>query len=84
MASIVIDVDLDEHGNVAARHVLDTADAASIALLTNLKASAVLQGQHAYSVVSKHPNYPGKTRWQVLLAEVVRLNDLSGRTALGV
>lgn len=34
--------------------------------------------------ISKHPNYPGKTRLEVFLAEVVKHNDTAARAILGV
>lgn len=37
-----------------------------------------------HEVIAVHPLYNGKTRLQVLLAEVVRLNDAAARAVLGV
>lgn len=37
-----------------------------------------------WEVITKHPTYPGQTRLAALIAEIVRLNDTSSRTVLGV
>lgn len=34
--------------------------------------------------VTKHPAYPGQTRLQALIGEIIRLNDTAARTILGV
>jgi len=37
-----------------------------------------------WDLPSSHPTYPGKTRLQVLAAELIRLNDAAARATLGV
>lgn len=53
----------------------------------------VLKGLHAGTIpiagtgwdqLANHPNYPGKTMMQVFVLELVRLNDVAARAALGV
>lgn len=34
--------------------------------------------------ITKHPSYPGQTRLQALIGEIVRLNDAPSRAILGV
>lgn len=82
---IVFDHDVDPvTGAVYATHYLDTSDPAVITMLTAVKATAVAQVAAGYSIMSKLPAYAGQTRWQAVLGEVVRLNDIGARTALGV
>jgi hypothetical protein len=71
-------------GVVFGNQSIDTSDPAVQAMLTAAKVSAAAQTTAGYSVMSNHPSYPGKTRWQVILAEVVRLNDAAARGILGV
>ena len=53
----------------------------------------VLKGLHhgtipiagtGWDQVANHPLYPGKTLMQVLIAELIRLNDVGARAVLGV
>lgn len=37
-----------------------------------------------WDVITKHPMYPGQTRLQALIGEIIRLNDTAARTVLGV
>lgn len=81
---IVFDHDLNLDGSILSNHFIDTSSAAVQAMLTSNVSTVANQVSSGYSVMSKHPTYPGKTRWQVILAEVVRLNDTTARTILGV
>jgi hypothetical protein len=81
---IIFDHDVDAKGNIVASHLIETSDPAVQAMLTAVKVSAATQTAAGYSIMSNHPTYPGKTRWQVILAEVVRLNDVAARGILGV
>jgi hypothetical protein len=81
---IIFDHDVDAKGNIIATHFIETLDPAAQAMLAAVKVSAATQTTAGYSVMSNHPTYPGKTRWQVILAEVVRLNDAAARGILGV
>jgi hypothetical protein len=81
---IVFDHDVDAAGNILTSHYVDTTDPNVQAMLTTVKVSAAAQTTAGYGVMSNHPGYPGKTRWQVVLSEVVRLNDATARGILGV
>lgn len=81
---IVIDRYLDAQGNVAVTHILDTSDPAVQAMLTALKGNAAAQTTAGFGVITNLPAYPGQTRWQAILGEVVRLNDTVARPLLGV
>lgn len=37
-----------------------------------------------WDVITKHPTYPGQTRLQALIGEIIRLNDAPSRAILGV
>lgn len=37
-----------------------------------------------WDAITKHPTYPGQTRLQALIGEIIRLNDTSSRTVLGI
>jgi hypothetical protein len=96
---IVIDVELDEKGEVIARHIFTTdklgwnvcahpndptviVDAMFMVVERHQKPE--LMAGSGWDILSKHPVYPGKTRHDVLLAEIIRLNDPVGRKALGI
>jgi hypothetical protein len=82
---IVFDHYIDQStGFVFGTQSIDTADPAVQAMLTAVKASPAVQTSAGYSVMSNHPSYPAKTRWQVILVEVARLNDPIARGILGV
>lgn len=81
---IIIDRDVDSAGNTICSHVIDTSDPAVQAMFTVLKGNVVAQTAAGYGVITKHPSYLGQTRWQAVLGEVVRLNDLTARGILGV
>jgi hypothetical protein len=81
---IVFDYDFNSAGDVVSTHYIETSDSSVQAMLTGVKVSAAAQTTAGYSVMSKHPAYPGKTRWQVVLAEAARLNDPIARGILGV
>lgn len=42
-----------------------------------------MQGS-GWEVPSKHPAYPGKTRHEVLINEIIRLNDVASMRVLGI
>jgi hypothetical protein len=81
---IIFDHDLDAQGNTITNHVIDTANPAVQAMLTATKATVAAQTLAGYSQITKHPSYVGMTRWQAILGEVVRLNDVTARGILGV
>jgi len=94
---IEFDFDFDAGGNIIAKHIWDSSPANVIThpdgvtgkvhaliVMKLVKDGSPLVKQHGWDVVSKHPTYPGKTRLQVLLAEIVRLNDTPARALLGV
>ena len=37
-----------------------------------------------WDVITKHPSYPGQTRFEALIGEIIRLDDKDARTILGV
>ena len=81
---IDIDFDLDAEGGILARQQVDTSDVNSLDMLVDLQKGRKNQTQAGWDVMSKHPQYPGKTRFEVMLAEIVRLDDKEARGALGV
>lgn len=81
---IVIDHHLDVNGVTQAVQFIDTADPAVQTLLTSLKGNVAAQVAAGYGVITKLLAYPGQTRWQAILGEVVRLNDTTARPLLGV
>jgi hypothetical protein len=81
---IVIDHHFDTLGNLVGVQFIDTADPVVQAMLTAFKGNSAAQTTAGYLETSNHPSYKGKTRWQVILSEVVRLNDATARGILGV
>lgn len=96
---IVFDFDFDTNGNVFASHFIDTHPGTQPQVLhptlgsTPLDVIHLLKAFHTgtlpiagtgWEQITKHPAYPGKTRLEALIAEIIRLNDTEARTILGV
>ena len=96
---IVIDMDFDASGNKVAEHVVHTeivnwnkcahpdGVTGSVDVLTHLAfldKNPALHAKAGWNVLSNHPSSAGKTRIEVFRAEIIRLNDVVARTALGV
>jgi hypothetical protein len=81
---IEIDHHFDTTSALVGTQFIDTAAPVVQVMLAALKGSPSAQAVAGYSEVSNHPRYEGKTRWEVLVAEVVRLNDATARGILGV
>jgi hypothetical protein len=96
---IVIDCDLDSKGNVLAEHVVHTEINAAnlsehpdgktglvdvIQVLKYLHDHPELHEHNGWAQITKLTAYPGKTRFEVYLAEIVRMNDVEARKVHGV
>lgn len=55
-----------------------------IQLIKAYHAATIPIAGSGWDVITKHPSYPGQTRLQALIAEIIRLNDTAARTILGV
>jgi hypothetical protein len=90
--------DLDQFGNVSGIHYVETTPSDQYKVnhpaydgpidFIHL-AAAWVSGNipvvgTGWDLPSSHPSYPGKTRLEVLVAEVIRLNDTEARKILGV
>lgn len=73
-----------EDGSTAGVVTVDTSDPAAQKTLQGLVDKTLDLNASGWGEISKHPGYEGKTRLDVLQAEVVRLNDAEGRKILGV
>jgi hypothetical protein len=96
---IEFDYSFDTSGNVSAKHFVETTpgdqDKATHPMLgpdpvdfIHL-AAAWVSGKipvagTGWDMQSSHPSHPGKTRLEVFVAEVIRLNDTEARKILGV
>lgn len=97
---IEFDYDLDTNGKIFARHFIDTHQsptqpqvshptlgAAPLDVIHLLKAfhdgTLPIAGT-GWEQITNHPDYPGKTRLQALIGEIIRLDDKESRTILGV
>jgi hypothetical protein len=96
---IVVDVDIMPDGRVVAEHVFHT-EATSwnttshedalrglthpLHVIRDIKRGVYPTNNHGWDIISKHPNYAGKTRLEVLHEEVIRLDDKDAREILGV
>lgn len=81
---ITIDHEFDGFGKVVGFHRIDTSDPNVQAMFTALKGDPVAIAKAGYGDVTKLPAYQGKTRWEVILEEVIRLDDKTARPLLGV
>lgn len=96
---IEIDYDFDAKGNVIGTHFIETSvlpgntslqpsvsavPIDKIQCVKNIHVGTIPIAGTSWDVISKHPLYPGQTRMQVFLSEIVRLNDVAARAALGV
>lgn len=96
---IEFDYDFDPVGQICGRHYIETAPGAYqqvshaalgpgavdvIHLLKALHDGALPIAGTGWDEVAKHPDYPGQTRLQACIAEIVRLDDKPARTILGV
>lgn len=81
---IAFDHDVDSQGNIVGTHFIDTSDPAVQSMLTALKSNVAAQTTAGYGIVSKMPTYTNQTRWQAILGEAIRLNDVTARGLLGV
>jgi hypothetical protein len=91
--------DLDQNNNIIARHFVETAPGMYpqythptlgvapvdvIHLITAFFKGTIPILNTGWDLPTNHPTYPGKTRMQAFIGEVVRLNDAASRTLLGV
>lgn len=96
---IIFDYDNPPGSPIEGRHFIETAPGAQpqvlIAALGALPVDVIqfIKALHLGTVpiagtgwdqITKHPTYPGQTRLQALVAEIVRLNDAPSRAILGV
>lgn len=84
MTLIVIDHEISGEGHDVGRHLMDLDDPATLATLTHFAVPANRTANGPFSEISKHPNYVNMTRWQVITAEVRRVNHVQARAILGV
>lgn len=82
--TILFDAEFAADGTVLATHQIDTADPQVQNMLAALKGSPAAIAKAGFGDVTKLPPYPGKTRWEVIEAEVVALDDKPARAILGV
>ena len=61
-----------------------TEDPVALATLVELKNGNLDMTQSGWDVISGHPDYKGRTRYQVAIAEIVRKDDKGARSALGI
>jgi hypothetical protein len=96
---IEFDYDFDSSGGILARHFIDTAPG-KYPLVTHVALGALpvdliqlIKAWHTgtipiagtgWDVITKHPSYPGQTRFAALKAEIIRLNDTAARGVLGI
>lgn len=81
---IQFDHEVAADGSITVIHTIETSDPAVQAMLTACKGNPAAQNAAGYSVITKHVGYVGLTRWQAVLGEVIRLNDVTARGFLGV
>lgn len=96
---IIFDYDHPPGSPIEGRHILFTAtgeqpqvtvpaiQAAPLDVVQFIKAlhlGTIPIAGTGWDVITKHPTYPGQTRLQALIGEIIRLNDTAARTVLGV
>lgn len=79
-----LDFDFAPDGSVLAIHQIDTDDPEQLLTLVGLKNGTIDMTKSGWDVISKHPDYNQRTRYQVTLGEIVRTNDTKARAALGI
>jgi hypothetical protein len=97
--TICVDVDLDEQGNIVARHLVHTHHIPGMECAHPDGKTGLIKGCDAFfeyvkhpeyhkesgwDQISKHPDYPGKTRMEVALSELERLKDRNALEVLGI
>lgn len=70
---IDFDFEYNEDHVVIARHYIDSDDLLAMAVITKLNRNALPIAGTGWDEVSEHPDYPGKTRLEVVNAEMTRL-----------
>ena len=97
---IIFDFDFNlSDGSIVGRHFIETTPgdypkfthpllgAAPLDVMQIIKAyhlGTIPIGASGWDIMTKHPGYPGKTRLEALVGEIIRLNDTAARTVLGV
>lgn len=96
---IVFDYDNPPGSPLEGRHFIDTTpgvypqvvvaaiQAAPLDVIQYVKAlhaGTIPIAGTGWDAITKHPTYPGQTRLQALVAEIIRLNDAPARAILGV
>lgn len=96
---IVFDYDFPPGSPIEGRHFIETTPGGQSQVLvpaisaTPVDVIQLIKAFHlgtvpiagsGWDVITKHPTYPGQTRLAALLGEIVRLNDATARTVLGI
>lgn len=82
--TITFDAEFATDGTFLGAHKLDTADPQVQTMLAALKGNPAAIAKAGFGDATKLPPYPGKTRWEVIEAEVIALDDKPARAILGV
>jgi hypothetical protein len=69
---IEYDYDFHADGTLAATHFVDTDDPLVEQTLAGLDAGTIDMTASGWGVISRHPDYSGKTRYEVVKAEMAR------------
>jgi hypothetical protein len=70
---IEFDYDFHHDGTVGATHWVDSADPVVQQVFAGLDAGTIDMAASGWGEISSHPGYPGKTRYEVVKAEMARL-----------
>lgn len=76
--------EISDQGVKVGEHVIHTEDAVTMALLVPIVKGVRAAAGTGWELPSNHPSYLGKTRLEVLKAEVIRLNDAAARATFGL
>lgn len=81
---IVFDVEYDTDGSIFGRHTIDTDDGVALQTLKNIRDGKLPIEGTGWDVLSSHPDHIGETRFEAVIAEIVRLDHEESRAILGV
>jgi hypothetical protein len=74
---IIFDIVLDADGHPLITHQIETAAPGVLDMFERLKKGEQDMAVSGWGEPAHHPDHPGKTRYEVALAEMKRLGDLA-------